>query len=409
MSTNVYKFDPVVAESTNDFIKHIISFNCEKIGKTFNDVSVEFFFKTPTCDKVNFVNNTNTLLSSITCFDDSPETLAIFTDISMDDYKYKKYAKYETGRKLFIFALEKGKHIIYNSSNASLFKCGTNMHSVLFINIFDSPNNTNNTFEPVVNKLSFIEDTVRNVEIKKILNFDFYQNLLYQKSDECIKFAQMLLDKENKNIEFTDIFDINYETNVMLTKKYGNVVQDIVEMSKFNFKLNRFCQRFTIKNLLSTKTCNWFIHEAEKYASTHGWETTNFKRHITADIDLSKLESIHDYFVKFELQNILEVIQQSYCLPAETQFNVTNLNLIKYSSETLSGIDRHTDSSFFTFNISLNSHSDYEGGGIIFDDGLIFKNNIGDMLIHSGLMDHVGLPLNKGIRYVLVGFVTITL
>jgi hypothetical protein len=94
-------------------------------------------------------------------------------------------------------------------------------------------------------------------------------------------------------------------------------------------------------------------------------------------------------------------------LPKETQFDITDLNIIKYNNELVSGLSKHTDSAFITFNISLNSSFEYEGGGTYFDDGLTFQNDIGDALIHCGKIEHIGLPVKKGKRYILVGFINI--
>ena len=91
----------------------------------------------------------------------------------------------------------------------------------------------------------------------------------------------------------------------------------------------------------------------------------------------------------------MELIENSYCLPKETRFDITDLNIIKYNNELVSGLNKHTDSAFITFNISLNSSFEYEGGGTYFDDGLTFQNDIGDVLIHCGKIEHIGLPVNK--------------
>ena len=406
-------------EATN-FVKQVASFNCSKIGKHINEVSIEFCFEIPNINTINFVKNRTSLISSVTFLNDTPNLLAVFTDLSFDVYKYKKYRNYENGKEIFVSISEKQKHIIYNSTNVSLFinrDSAATLPVVLFMNIFESGqklsgNDKELTFVESGNdkELTFVEDKPGKIEIKNRLNFDFYENLLYQKNNDCLKFIWMILDEEtqSKNLGFTDIFDINAENTIMLKNKYGNIIQDIIEMDKFNFKLNRFYQRFQLKNALPQKICKWFVDETEKYADVNGWETNNFKKHITTDIAMSNLENIHNYFLKYELKNIIDIIEKSYCLPNETKYNIISLNIIKYSNEIKSGLERHTDSSFITFNISLNSISEYDGGGIYFDDGLTFKNDIGDLLIHCGKMDHIGLPVKKGVRYILVGFINIT-
>jgi predicted 2-oxoglutarate/Fe(II)-dependent dioxygenase YbiX len=69
----------------------------------------------------------------------------------------------------------------------------------------------------------------------------------------------------------------------------------------------------------------------------------------------------------------------------------------------------HNDGNFISFSILLNGANEFEGGGTYFDDGLTCHLNQGDMIVHSGLVKHSGLPVTKGVRYLLVGFVDMTI
>jgi hypothetical protein len=400
-----------------DFIRQIVLFNCSKINKNPDNVYVEYYFKTPVCNTVNFVKNRVPLISSVTFLHDSPNVFSIFTDISFDKYKYKKYTKNENN-KLFVSEFEKNKHIIYDSTKAVIFvnRETTNIPLALFVSIFEqSPEQCITHQQSLEQSLtteqsfSITENKTDNIAINDFFNFDFYQKLLYQKNNDCIKFIWMIFDEgsHSKNIEFIDTIDINIEATQKLKNKYGDVIQDIIEIHNLNFKLNRFFQRFVIKNCISKEICKWIIDEAEKYTAEYGWDTTNFVDYITMDIDIIKLKNIQEYFFKYELKKIIKLIEQSYCLPPETEFDITDLNIIRYDSENISGLHKHKDSSFITFNIALNSITEYEGGGVYFDDGLSFKNDVGDMLIHCGKIEHIGIPIKKGLRYILVGFINI--
>ena len=401
-----------INEETTDFIKQIVLFNCSKINKNPDNVLVEYYFETPVCNTVKFVKNRVPLISSVTCLHDAPNVFSIFTDISFDNYKYKKYTKNEKN-KLFVSSLEKNKHIIYDSTKAVIFvnRESTIVQVALFVNIFEQiseqrPEQISTTTDQ---SFSISENKTDNIAINNFFNFDFYESLLYQKNNDCIKFIWMIFDEGNhsKNIELTDTFDINIESTKKLKNKYGDVIQDLIEINNSNIKLNRFFQRFTIKNCISTEICKWIIDETEKYTAEYGWNTKNFENYITMDIDIVKLKNIQDYFFKYELKKIIKLIEQSYCLPRETEFDITDLNIIRYDTENISGLHKHKDSSFITFNISLNSITEYEGGGVYFDDGLSFKNDVGDILIHCGKIEHIGIPIKKGLRYILVGFINI--
>lgn len=403
MLANVYKF-----EQTDDYINQLILFNCNKINVNPNEVTIEYSIENPDYNKTKFTKS-NLLLSSITFLNDTPNVYLLITDITFDKYKYKKYVNNENN-KIFVSESEKNKHIIYDSTKAIIFvnREQSKVEPVLFINIYNSPP-----------KLEYNHSTERNINITEIkrenitinnyFNFDFYEKLLYQRNADCLNYIWPIFDKMTSytNIEFTDMFDINVETTKKLKNKYGDVIQDILEINKLNFKVNRFFQRFTFKNFMSKEVCNWFVEETEKYVADHGWNTKNFENYITTDIDLIKLKNIQEYFLKYELKKIMKLIEQSYCLPPETSYDITDLNIIKYDNENISGLNKHTDSSFLTFNIALNSANEYEGGGTYFDDGLTCKNDIGDMLIHCGKIDHIGIPIKKGVRYILVGFINI--
>jgi predicted 2-oxoglutarate/Fe(II)-dependent dioxygenase YbiX len=69
----------------------------------------------------------------------------------------------------------------------------------------------------------------------------------------------------------------------------------------------------------------------------------------------------------------------------------------------------HQDGSFLSFNILLSDTSDFDGGGTYFEDGLTAHLEQGDILIHSSRVKHSGLPIVKGTRYLLVGFLDIVI
>jgi hypothetical protein len=410
MTANIYTFNNNY--NGNELIEQIIIFNCSKINKSPNDVHIEYYFEKPISNDVKFVKNRLSLLSSVTLLNDAPNILSLFTDISFDKYKYKKYTKINNN-KILVSAFEKNKHIIYNSTNAILFTSreSTDIPQVLFINIYEKDNASLLKIMDFNKNLSISINELKqdNIVINNVFNFDFYESLLYQKNNDCIKIIWMIYDEGNhsNNIEFVDIFDIHAESTNKLKNKYGDVIQDIMEINNLSFKLNRFFQRFTVKNFLSKEICKWFIDETESYVAENGWDTKNFENYITTDINLMKLKNIQEYFFKYELKKIITLIEQCYCLSCETNFDITDLNIIKYENELISGLKKHRDSSFITFNISLNSNNEYEGGGTYFDDGITINNDIGDILIHCGKVEHIGLPINKGVRYILVGFINI--
>ena len=66
----------------------------------------------------------------------------------------------------------------------------------------------------------------------------------------------------------------------------------------------------------------------------------------------------------------------------------------------------HTDGCLVSFNVLLNSHADFEGGGTLFE-GIEKPVQIqqGDCVIHDAHLRHGGMEVSSGVRMILVGFV----
>lgn len=413
----------------NKIIKKIADFNINKTNnKNETDFIIEFYFGTQAENKVNFVYNKTVfpLISSMTILDDCTNVyetsgnmddynLIAFTNISFKTYKYKKYRKQENGKKIVISTTKKNRHFVYSGENANIFINKNNVSPVvLFINIWDKQfvkeNNTQTKCCDInleIDNISFVDKPNQHIELNNNLTTEFYENFLYKKDNDCLKFLLMILQEHQyKNIEFTDIYDIKLEELKKLKNKYGDVINDVRDINKSYMKQNRFYQRFITKTF-SSEICNWLIKDAEEYVSKNGWDKDNFKNYQTYDLKLSNLTNFQEYFLNHELSKIMKYIEKSYCLPDETRFDISDLNVIKYSEELQTHLENHMDSSFITFNIALSDNTEYEGGGTYFDDGIIVNIDKGEMLVHCGKVIHSGLSITKGVRYILVGFINI--
>lgn len=195
---------------SNSFVKYVAAFNCGKIAKNVNDVLIEYYFEKPTSNMVRSTKNKTPIISSTTFLNGDPNIMAVFTDLTHDIYKYKKYRNYKNEKKIFVSILEKNKHIIHNGENCSLFinRDSSKIPIALFMNIYGLGNCKSEQH------IFANEATSSKIEINNRLNFDFYENMLYQKKNDCLKFIWMTLDDGAKSIEFIDKFNINaYLTN----------------------------------------------------------------------------------------------------------------------------------------------------------------------------------------------------
>jgi hypothetical protein len=176
---------------------------------------------------------------------------------------------------------------------------------------------------------------------------------------------------------------------------------------KMDVLYNRFIQRFTYNKIFSNNVCEWIIFESENYAKNNGgWTTRRHENYPTTDIPIEKIPGVFN-FVLNSFDGIFNKIKKSYCFTEEVTFNINDLFIVKYNEEIQNKLDLHHDGSFLSINILLSDPKDFEGGGTYFNDGLTAFLEQGDLLVHSGKIEHSGLPVTKGTRFILVSFVGI--
>lgn len=428
----------------------ITLYHCKKHSKNIDEIVTEFYFdfsnSSVLCQNKNKKNKL--FLSCMTIIDNYLSTNSsnvnneynfecIFTNLNYDDYKYKKFDEQtyiiNNLNKISLVYLNNNLHLVFDGNKIQCFTKSTeNNNIILFINLYESLNdftnkNISNEHFKLNNKIDLFNKNEEKVilqeldsskstpiGVENILNSDFYENILYKKNiKKMLYFVDLLQTEEiiTKNIilNIYDNFKLSskIQINEIIHQRVGNLITDIENCNKEIFTYNnRFLQRFKHTNIISENICKWLINESEKYAINNGgWTSENFITYKTLDIKLEKIPNIFEYFLNIEIKNILDTIQKDYCLPINTEFIITDLNIIKYKKGIQEGLDFHRDNSFITFNICLND--DFEGGGTLFEDGLLMLTNKGDMIVHSGKINHKGIPILSGERYILIGFVDI--
>jgi predicted 2-oxoglutarate/Fe(II)-dependent dioxygenase YbiX len=146
------------------------------------------------------------------------------------------------------------------------------------------------------------------------------------------------------------------------------------------------------------------VNESEKYAKQNGWKTTRHKLYPTTDNVILNIEHI-SVFYNFIINKIKKLIMETFNISAESSLHVYDAFIVKYEAEKQNELEIHTDSCDYTVNIALSEFTDYEGGGVYFENiNQTVSCEIGDMLIHYGYLKHAGMKITKGKRYVLVTF-----
>ena len=388
----------------NTFQSHELHVDCDEHEKTLKSI-----YNYPLLSCLSYFNKTH--------------TPTILTNIDIDKYIYKKF--HEDNNFYFIFP-NINTHITFNPSffhGSAILNDNYNLSDeriIIAFNIWKTPpinvpyyNNYNNHSYSPNNKIFLIQKNIshiKNIPVsQQELNFDTMEDILYAKNPNAFKKFNKFID----NVLIGQIIvDKNIDLNIKkdkLVNKYGNIVNEINYIQENSIKYNRFFQRFVYNNIYNPDVCNWIIFESEKYASNNGGWTT--KRHInypTTDIPVYLINSISTFIFQYS-STIYNLIKDSYQLPENIGLDIIDLFIVKYEEDKQNYLSSHKDGSFISFSILLSNHNDFEGGGTQFEDGLVTKIKQGDILIHSSLITHSGVPITKGKRYLLVGFVNLKL
>ena len=271
------------------------------------------------------------------------------------------------------------------------------------------------------------ENTVfSEISNNDVFTYDFYERLFYNKEniswpDELITSIKEMMTTNTRNF----LIKNNNNKNKIIkneSEKYNKLWKDMSDIEAVisnqcenesekqleqNFLYNRFIQRYIYNKIYGKNVCEWIIFESEEYAKNNGgWTTSRHENYATTDLPVEKILPVFR-FVLHSFQNIFKKIQTSYCLSQNTEFNILDLFIVKYSENAQNSLDLHQDGSFFTINLLLNDVCEFEGGGTYFNDGTTVFLEQGDMLIHSGKIKHAGIQITKGKRYLLVAFIRI--
>lgn len=392
----------------NNFKTHDLHVDCDETLKK------EYIYKYP-------------LLSCITYLNDNPDSPTIITNVDLECYKYKEF---DNQTELLLSIPIKNKQITFDGR----FYHGSAMISdestikdrcIIAINLWTKKPTKVEYFEQseyMKNDFGMntklLDITAYNNEIslinvsEDIINYNFFNDILYNKSTgSCFRFKEYIQKVEEVDT-FKFILDksINEKKKeVELKNKYGDIMDDIVAIQDktIDLKYNRFLQRFTYSKVYSPDMCRFIINESENYAKNNGGWTT--KRHIkypTTDLPVEKIPSIFGLIIE-SMNTVLNKVKMSYGLHDDMTLNIKEIFVVKYSYDAQNSLEMHCDGSFLSFSILLNDKNEFEGGGTYFDDGLTSILDQGDLLLHSSQIKHSGLPITKGTRYLLVGFLNI--
>jgi len=156
--------------------------------------------------------------------------------------------------------------------------------------------------------------------------------------------------------------------------------------------------------------CDRIMAAVDAAADARGWDKDRHGKYPTTDMPMTAIGEMESEIRQMLFSRVLRPLAPLYLpepfLPEHLQF--IDLFFVKYSAAEgqQRGLTTHTDDSTFSFNILLNAADAFEGGGTLFEQsGQVVKPPRGCAVVHSGHARHGGLPITRGERYLLVGFV----
>jgi hypothetical protein len=377
------------------------------------------------------------LLSCVTYLNDASNNPTIITNVDLECYKYKEF---EEQTEIVLSLPIRNKHMTFDghffhgSTTLSEIDADANRSDdryIIAITLWNkkpvgveyyAPTATatataSTMFQNDVNLITISATTDSNIGSinvsNDVINYNLFNDILYNKKINACHVSEHATEHATKNVNtFKFVLDNSIkekQKHVELKNKYGDIMDDFKAImdKTIDLKYNRFLQRFTYPNTYSSDICNYIVGECERYAKHNGgWAVDRHTSYPTTDLPVDKIPSIFGLILE-TLKTITARVTASYGLGDKMVINVKDLFVVKYSDDAQNRLEIHCDGSFLSFSILLNDTSEFEGGGTYFDDGLTCCLNKGDMLLHSGQIKYSRLPVTKGKRYLLVGFLDI--
>ena len=423
-----------INKSINDNIiiefwtKHIVSYN-ENIDK-YDGINEFHVDKNEQLCQENDKHK-YPILANVTYLNDSNFPF-LLTDINRDIYMSNQYNE---NNKIDIIFPVKGKSITFDGSlyhgvidpfNICKEVNNTNPRVIIAMNIWDNQEYNLFNFKNIhrdyydrdftvfqFDSKEFINET-HTIKICNMLSYDFFNELLNNNRLLINKNnTDILHDNINKKITHLKIIN-DFDSNI---NDFNNLpcINDEIEhlndcmKNGHDIRINtRFRQRLIYPKAFSCESCKWIIAEAEHYAKNNGgWSQKRHTYHPTVDLEVKKIDSIYKFYLS-KIIPLLDIVTESYCMDIKG-IGFTDIFIVKYDINVgQTKLEKHLDGCHLTINIALNDSNSFEGGGVQFADGINYKGNIGDAIVHSQVY-HSGIEITKGTRYVLVAFLTIEL
>ena len=310
-------------------ISQILSFHAENKKYEIIDYSSNKM-------NVDYVKKKYPLLSIII-----PSGQCIFTEITMDMYKYKNISNKST---IYVINPEENTYILFDSSK---FYCGKGTK----INIYEEVDLSNVSSS----NQSYIRENIQNIEYESNINL---KKIIYEPINFLLNPGK-LLNTYNEN---------NYNR---LYETYGNIVDDLlpyIENNQIDTK-NRFNRMKVVKNIISKDVCFWIMNECEKQE----WIDCKYLNYPIC-VSIEKIPGVLNY-VLYTFNYWIDHIKSLYEM--NIKLNIKDIFIAK-NNNSQKRIEKINDDAFIALNIQL----DNMNNTIIYNNDSIQLEQ-GDMIVYN--------------------------
>lgn len=175
------------------------------------------------------------------------------------------------------------------------------------------------------------------------------------------------------------------------------------------------CVHVSEAPILTAAECRRTVAAAEAHAArAGGWGTRRHKAYPTTDLAVGQVPALSDWLHAALETRLLPQFASAFAFASGEGLYLQDLFVVKYSAREggQAGLAAHEDSSAWSFVLPLNPPAEYERGGTQFMNLAgqpVFRPEAeGAAVMFSGMNRHRGVAVDKGIRYVLAGFLEMT-
>ena len=161
--------------------------------------------------------------------------------------------------------------------------------------------------------------------------------------------------------------------------------------------------------LLTEEECDAIVSDAE--AGLVDWTTARHRQYATEDVPLGDLPRAHNILRPHLERSLFPFIAKEFCgSPQACNVTLEDGFIVRYRTDFQPSLDMHRDGHHVSFNLALSTPSvDFGGGGTGFQRmERVVRPPKGHAIVHGGALEHSGLRITRGVRYLVVGFLRVS-